>query len=560
MNKDKVISIDALHRLILQPLKKLIDKKAETWEDLGNKPNVLVYDAQDLTVEQREQVKQNIGAYELQVQSDWAETDETSPAYIKNKAEWVGTVKTVNGTQPDDDGNVEVSFLPAAAPYQQLVTDGSGNWVAEDRLAYKERPLLGVTTLTVDDFTESNGKYTLNEYDTPAKLANVNTYVGTVVVLYSHADPFVADIVHEGHFMSMMYYGSWIGNGYLMDSTLEDTGEPYCIYSGTYSMDGSKIRGVVIDGTPPVTITCYGHEVFKPLDADLLPTGTVIEGKNMGAAYQQFVTDGDGVVQMADRLAYENIEHVVIIENATYKNLDGGIAISAAVDTSNPINVIFDGVSYPDVAFDGQQYGNRYLYELMLGATEEMLKDSGIVDTGVPFTLEAPRVSSEFHMRVFCYDYADHVVSVYQEHKTVKPLDPKFLPTTIPNIQSATVGQTVVVKAVDEDGRPTEWETKDMGGGSDEVYTITTTVEAGGEHSINISYADLEELLYAGNFPKIVVEKRWDDDNPRRQRYLVDSIAHTNGNIIMNYNHNDGKDHFFCLLSDNSMMDETQSS
>ena len=39
------------------------------------------------------------------------------------------------------------------------------------------------------------------------------------------------------------------------------------------------------------------------------------------------------------------------------------------------------------------------------------------------------------------------------------------LPTTIPSIRTATVGQSVVVKAVDENGKPTEWEAADAGQG-----------------------------------------------------------------------------------------------
>lgn len=53
----------------------------------------------------------------------------------------------------------------------------------------------------------------------------------------------------------------------------------------------------------------------------------------------------------------------------------------------------------------------------------------------------------------------------------IKPLDAKFLPTTVPVIQSATVGQTVVVKAVDAEGKPTEWEAVDASaGGGTTVY------------------------------------------------------------------------------------------
>ena len=46
--------------------------------------------------------------------------------------------------------------------------------------------------------------------------------------------------------------------------------------------------------------------------------------------------------------------------------------------------------------------------------------------------------------------------------KIVTPLDETYIPTAVPVIQSAQVGQTVVVKAVDDSGKPTEWEAVDI--------------------------------------------------------------------------------------------------
>lgn len=36
---NKIISLDSLQRLVVNPLKRLIDKKAETWDDLKEKPD-----------------------------------------------------------------------------------------------------------------------------------------------------------------------------------------------------------------------------------------------------------------------------------------------------------------------------------------------------------------------------------------------------------------------------------------------------------------------------------------------------------------------------------------
>ncbi|MBQ7848317.1 MAG: hypothetical protein IJ343_01160, partial [Clostridia bacterium] len=50
----------------------------------------------------------------------------------------VGQVKTVNGVEPDEAGNVVVSGLPeGATAHQQLVTDGEGKAKWEDKAFYE---------------------------------------------------------------------------------------------------------------------------------------------------------------------------------------------------------------------------------------------------------------------------------------------------------------------------------------------------------------------------------------------------------------------------------------
>jgi hypothetical protein len=43
--------------------------------------------------------------------------------------------------------------------------------------------------------------------------------------------------------------------------------------------------------------------------------------------------------------------------------------------------------------------------------------------------------------------------------ETIHQLDEKFIPNAIPKIETAEVGQAIVVKSVDENGKPIEWET-----------------------------------------------------------------------------------------------------
>lgn len=59
----------------------------------------------------------------------------------------------------------------------------------------------------------------------------------------------------------------------------------------------------------------------------------------------------------------------------------------------------------------------------------------------------------------------------------------------IPNIQTAEVGQAIVVKAVDENGKPTEWEAASVGGGGGGLPVVKLTTVAG----TNYAYLSDEE-------------------------------------------------------------------
>lgn len=58
------------------------------------------------------------------------------------------------------------------------------------------------------------------------------------------------------------------------------------------------------------------------------------------------------------------------------------------------------------------------------------------------------------------------------------PMDSSYLPSTVPVIPSAQVGQVIVVKAVDENNIPTEWETIDKN---------TLIDSSGGKWKLNVS-------------------------------------------------------------------------
>jgi hypothetical protein len=75
--------------------------------------------------------------------------------------------------------------------------------------------------------------------------------------------------------------------------------------------------------------------------------------------------------------------------------------------------------------------------------------------------------------------------------RELKQLDEKFIPDTIartanviPVPATASVGQTIVVKSVDENGKPTEWEAVDLPSGGGNATQKTVLMEATAEEDV----------------------------------------------------------------------------
>ena len=75
------------------------------------------------------------------------------------------------------------------------------------------------------------------------------------------------------------------------------------------------------------------------------------------------------------------------------------------------------------------------------------------------------------------------------------------IPDAVINPSSAVVGQTIVVKAVDETGKPTEWECADMGSGSYCLDRSLTHVVNEDIYNAFISFFNEPTI----GFPKVIV-------------------------------------------------------
>ncbi len=91
-----------------------------------------------------------------------------------------------------------------------------------------------------------------------------------------------------------------------------------------------------------------------------------------------------------------------------------------------------------------------------------------------------------------------HTVSISGDIVEIKKLDPQFLPDGVPIVQTATPGQMLLVKAVDENGKPTEWEAVDPIPSFDLTAMGVPALEVGGNLSHEMDTTAIREALAAG--------------------------------------------------------------
>lgn len=98
----------------------------------------------------------------------------------------------------------------------------------------------------------------------------------------------------------------------------------------------------------------------------------------------------------------------------------------------------------------------------------------------------------------------------------------EYVSNNVPKIATAEVGQTIVVKSVDENGKPTAWETVDMVGGEkwEELVNVTLDDES-------IPMIDIGEV--ATNFKKIRFFITLESMTPANIRFVLSNIEATSG-------------------------------
>ena len=160
---------------------------------------------------------------------------------------------------------------------------------------------------------------------------------------------------------------------------------------------------------------------------------------------------------LPDGYPYRQIELIKRLSEVTYafynvynngfastNGLAGQSIFSATWIKNRKHRVVWDGVEYE---LDTQNTGNAYIY------------DSGNENTGEPFYIV---VGSKGVHYIYALEQGTHTFEIYEYIEEIQVCDDEFIPNYFAKLTSAEIGQTIIVKSVDESGFPIEWEAVNM--------------------------------------------------------------------------------------------------
>lgn len=243
----------------------------------------------------------------------------------------------------NDSGELSIK---GGTPYQQLVTDGSGNTVWEDRLCYETEPVL---TEIVPEETVS-----FSEHGVMAALwpSNFNPVDGsTYIVRIDGADYTCTCVrVDKGVVFSAIGNLSMIGAG-------DDTGEPFIIYGtgpNSWEIDSS-------DSASEHTISIYGlNETIQKIDEKFLP---VASDNNYGVVKKSEIVTSYvfGSYAPHDKM----VEAVTAFRNGTAIIIWDLHQVSSARYDSSTDELVISFVDRPYVIYRCRNVSGKYSYSLI---------------------------------------------------------------------------------------------------------------------------------------------------------------------------------------------------
>ena len=456
----------------------------------------------------------------------------------ENWSEISDAVKTVNGIAPDESGNVVVEIpegFSGSVKVKKIGETSTDDEVPTAKAVYdailnaEGDIFVGDYDTTVAEFNEAfaskkacfmirprggSGNVMWVAYNCSSAFAHFyNITSGGAVqhgVLDSNgefttttvdiSDDKIAEVVKE----------------YLDENPVEGGDGNALYYSEETNASGIAVvtiqKGAVSDewtglsGTPHVgdlVISATG-QLFKvsEVDADTMYMGYIMDLKtalpeNIVQSVNGQTPDENGNVEinvpegfsgswndLTDKPFGEGYTEVMPEQEFTFEPTVNGVYATMllnfdSIEGGKTYIVRYDGTEYTSISLDatddgipGIILGNAYLAGL-----------PDAEDTGEPFAIAYINTSDTFAKSMIVSDTGStHTVGIFLDD--VKCLDEKYIPDTIARTAdvilapaTASIGQTIVVKAVDETGKPTEWEAVDLPSGGEKELALINTIE-----------------------------------------------------------------------------------
>lgn len=229
--------------------------------------------------------------------------------------------------------------------------------------------------------------------------------------------------------------------------------EAYYVFAGSYTLDLPDIKfdlivAEIVEEIAPIPEEYLPESVVQSNDLHAIATSGSwedLENKPFGEVETENVFINITDLSMA--INYQpNLTHQGEVSPV-------GNYVPLVIGKKYRVRSTVNGVVGDVVARQHEDYSSRELPMidvtdiLNLGFIVTIWNNTGSGETYNVFAATDSTAAIEFDLTV---------AEIVEE---IVPISEKFMPENTPVIQSATVGQTVVVKAVDENGKPIEWET-----------------------------------------------------------------------------------------------------
>lgn len=373
----------------------------------------------------------------------------------------LGKVKTVNGVEPDENGNIEV-VIPEVEIPEQANPDWNQNDpeqpdYVKNRTHWEEN---NQTVIEWDGDTEGRDSYDIF-YKFSDLTPTKSNLVGGEIGLKINGEVQSLSLTEENVY-------ELDGGLMIIDETIlvvyQNTGDTFAQFPST------GIYAALYNGNHLTSLT-YGSTTYHPLDEGFIPdtiarTADIPEVNYPVTSVNGMTGDvvieagsGGGVTSwndLEDRPFYGENNKVAVVENEVVQ-LSAGGGSNYGGPTSSPIvltagekyTVVVDGEEYVMTAYEGTMQGVSCV---CLGDISILNDDNTTPDTPICLAYAASRSMTLVGV---VGAIEEITLSVYKGSAIVHPLDDKFIPDTIARVTDIPIYQDERVVYVDSLGNVT---------------------------------------------------------------------------------------------------------